>query len=72
MRMQTSALFYPKDGDRIVGFNYVSFRVPPNWLEIDPPTGAKSWNAEGRRTLWKDFIEEVWTRQLAYEYSKVK
>lgn len=35
---ETSAFFYPKEGDRVVGFNYVSFRIPPNWLDIDPPT----------------------------------
>jgi hypothetical protein len=61
---ETSGLFYPKEGDRIVGLNYVSFRIPPNWLDIDPPTGAKSWNPDGRRTLWKDFIEGLWHRQV--------
>ena len=34
----TSGFFYPREGDRVVGFNYVSFRIPPNWLDIDPPT----------------------------------
>ncbi len=35
---ETSSYFYPKEGDRVVGFNYVSFRIPPNWLDVDPPT----------------------------------
>ena len=50
---ETSGLFYPQEGDCIVALNYVSFRVPPDWLDVDPPTGAKSWNTEGRRSLWK-------------------
>jgi hypothetical protein len=26
--------------------------------------GAKSWNTDGRRSLWKDFIEGLWHRQV--------
>ena len=26
--------------------------------------GAKSWNTDGRRMLWKEFIESLWLRQV--------
>jgi len=54
---ETSGLFYPKEGDRVIGFNYVSFRIPPNWLDIDPPT-VKPMQLSGR-TISPDTIGTV-------------
>lgn len=30
--VETSGYYYPKEGDRIICLNYVSFRPPTNWL----------------------------------------
>jgi hypothetical protein len=58
-------VFAPRKGDRILSINYRELVPPGNWLDVDPPAGGKTaWNTEGRRLLWKDYIESQWTQAV--------
>lgn len=53
-------VFAPRKGDRILCVNYRELVPPMNWLDVDPPGAKSAWNTEGRRLLWKDYIEQQW------------
>ena len=57
-------VFAPRKGDRILCINYRELVPPVNWLDVDPPGAKSAWNTEGRRLLWKDYIEQQWQESV--------
>ncbi|EKX36875.1 hypothetical protein GUITHDRAFT_116897 [Guillardia theta CCMP2712] len=61
---ESSGWYYPREGDRVIAFNYTIFKAPANWLDVDPPGPVKSWSTDGRRMLWKEFFESLWQHSV--------
>ena len=57
-------VFAPRKGDRILRMNYRELVPPVNWLDVDPPGGKSAWNAEGRRLLWRNHMEQQWLQAV--------